>query len=59
MKFRTTLVLLLVTLLAACAPAETAVPVADSARQVATEAPVKNVGTLKICLLYTSPSPRD
>ena len=58
MKFRATLslVLLLVTLFAACAPAETAVPasdvpVADSATQVATEAPVNNVGTLKIAVL--------
>jgi len=58
MKFRTTLsvVLLLVTLLAACAPAATTVPatdapVAESATQVATEAPVQNVGTLKIAVL--------
>ena len=45
MKFRTTLslVLLLVTLLSACAPATTAVP--------ATEAPVQDVGTLKIAVL--------
>jgi NitT/TauT family transport system substrate-binding protein len=58
MKFRTTLsfVLLLVTLLAACAPAATAVPateapVAEPATQVATEAPIQNVGTLKIAVL--------
>jgi len=58
MKFRTTLslVLLLVTLLAACAPAVTAVPTteataAESATQVATEAPAQNVGTLKIAVL--------
>ena len=58
MKFRTTLsvVLLLVTLLAACAPAATTVPatdapVAESATQVATEALVQNVGTLKIAVL--------
>jgi len=45
MKFRTTLslVLLLVTLLSACAPAATTVP--------ATEAPAQNVGTLKIAVL--------
>jgi len=45
MKFRTTLslVLLLVTLLSACAPAATIVP--------ATEAPAQNVGTLKIAVL--------
>jgi NitT/TauT family transport system substrate-binding protein len=45
MKFRTThsIVLLLVTLLAACAPAATAVP--------ATDAPVQNVGALKIAVL--------
>ncbi len=45
MKFSTTLslVLLLVTLLTACAPAATAVP--------ATEAPAQNVGTLKIAVL--------
>ena len=58
MKFRTTLsiVLLLVTLLAACAPAATTVPatdapVAESAIQVTTDAPVQNVGTLKIAVL--------
>ncbi len=53
MKFRTTLsiVLLLVTLLAACAPAATEAPVAESATQVATEAPVQDVGTLKIAVL--------
>jgi NitT/TauT family transport system substrate-binding protein len=58
MKFRTmlSLVLLLVTLLAACAPAATTIPateapVAESATQVATEAPVQNVGTLKIAVL--------
>ncbi len=58
MKFRTpfSLILLLVTLLAACAPAATAVPaaeapVAESATQVATEAPVQNIGTLKIAVL--------
>ncbi|MBI3152120.1 MAG: ABC transporter substrate-binding protein [Chloroflexi bacterium] len=58
MKVRTTLslILLLVTLLTACAPAGTAVPETDAAAtepatQVATEAPVSEMVTLKIAVL--------
>jgi NitT/TauT family transport system substrate-binding protein len=58
MKFRATLspILLLVTLLAACAPSTSAAPATESpaaasTTQVATESPVQNIGTLKIAVL--------
>lgn len=58
MKLRTTLslILLMATLLAACAPAATAVPateaaVTEAATEVPTEAPVEKMVTLKIAVL--------
>lgn len=58
MKVRTTLslALLLVMILAACAPAATTVPATEAVEtatspEVQTEAPVQNVGTLKIAVL--------